>query len=452
MPRPRKPQWVTPGPGRPGRFRTVIDGKIHYFPTTIGRDDKPLIGGIPKAAWDHLHQLERRLEGDPLAASEPDVYWLCECFIQWCHDESQAGRLTRGQYLGHVAQLKLFTAHPEIAELKAALLDVDRMDEFFDALRRASNPKTGKHYSAHYVANVGKSIRAMLNWAARPVRGRSPARLLADNPLRGYRFPRGPGAVRGYVDPKYVRRFYRWAWARARRQPGLYRRFDRLFVLMLHFQRLTGCRPGEACGLEWGEIDWDGKLIELPPERFKTGLKRGQETSRRRKIHLTPPVERILRAIQRLPGHHDRYVFTHRRGNHAVDRGQGHAEAGEPWPSGSAASAKVRVWRREAIAERQAAEAAAKTAADEGRGEDAARLKALAESLKGIENEGRQKLVAYANRHAYVSDAVNFGLSHEQAANLVGNTAEVIRQVYAHAIDEADAERARRLVERGRKK
>lgn len=413
MPRPNKPHWFD----QRGCFRTRIDGKFHYFPKSIGRYDKPLVADVPKAAWDYLSALLSEQTNREAAATDPTVTALVELFLQWAEAERDADRLSTGQLSSHGTHLGLFQSHvfegKSVGDVKAKNLSPELADDFFEAMQAAE-------YSDHYVANVGKSVRAMLNWAARPVKGRTPSRLIHDSPLRGYQFPRPPGAVRGYVEGEVVRRFLRWSWGTARRRKtdALSRRFDRLFVLMLWFQRLTGCRPGEACDLRWNDIDWTAGRVVIPKERQKTGKK----TRKARIIHLTPPVTRLLRVIERLPSHHAVWVFTHRRGNNAVDRGQGDALAGEPWPSGSAASAKVRTLREAAI--------------------DA--------KIKGIEGVGPRKLVAYINRHAYVSDAVSMGLTHEQAANLVGNTAAVVAKVYAHAIEDQDAERARKLVERGR--
>lgn len=423
MPRPRKPQWMKAQPGRPGRFRTKIDGKAHYFPPTIGQHDKPQYLGIPVAAWDYLRQLEHREYGRASAGTDPTVYWLCQLYLEWADQQAQGGAITVEQYKGQASRLRLFLAHPGVPDARARHLTVDTLDEFFATLR----PK----YSDHYVAGVGRTIRAVFRWGAKAIPKRTPTRLLAENPLAGYDFPRPPGAVRGYLEGQIVRAWLRWCWARARAQPGLYRRFDRLFVLMLWFQRLTGCRPGEACRLLWSDIDWQAGKIVIPAERHKTGKK----TKRDRIIHLTPPVVRLLRTIERLPDHHPEHVFTHRRGNNAVERGHLTAEGGEPWPNGSAASAKVREWREEAI-------------------EAAKRMKAAGEptgGLEGIEATGPRKLVAYLHRHGYVSEAVSKGLSHEQTANLVGNTAAVVASTYAHAIEQADAERARKLMERGKR-
>lgn len=408
MPRPRKPHWHP----HSSRWRTTIDGKVRYFPVEIGRHDRPQIANVPKAAWDHLASLERETRDRTTAGSDPTVFWLLTLYLRGCAGEVAAGDMAADHVEGLEFRLRLFRDHPGIGDTKARLLTVDQAAEFFGSLKG--------RYSQHYVAGVGRSVRAAFRWGAKAIAGRTPPRLLAENPLAGYDFPRAPGAVRGYVEGAVVRRFFRWAWGKARRESpkALTRRFDRLFVLMLRFQRLTGCRPGEACGLLWEDVKWpDGKIV-IPPERQKTGRKTGKA----RTIYLTPPVRRLLRVIERLEGRHPDHVFTHMRGTNAAGRGHADPVAGEPWPSGRAASAKVRRLR----------------------------LDALAEGLAGLEGVGPKKLVAYSNRHGYVSDGVSSGLTHEQVAGLVGNTAAVIASTYAHAVEGAEAERARGLMDRGK--
>jgi integrase len=451
MPRPNRPSWHK----HSGRFRCRINGKAVYFPKSIAKDDKPQIGGVPRAAWDYLTEYLKREEGVATGHVEPTVYWLCQAYLKWSEEELAAGKVSPKQDLNRQAHLRLFVEHSGLADRKVRSLTPEAMDEFFARFRVVRLGKTGAIPSAYYVHNVGKTVRSMLRWAARPVSGRVPSRLVHPDPLDGYRYPGQPGAVRGYVEGAVVRRFLRWAWGAARwednarrvsrkvpppaSRPGglkppertlgsLKRRFDRVFLLMLRFQRLTGCRPGEACGLEWSEVAppppadrsarWEPRTITIRPEKVKTR----KQTTRARKIHVTPAVARLLRAIERLPGRHDLYVFTHMRGSGAEARGYHSPEAGEPWPDGSAASAKVATLRKRAIAA----------------------------GVEGVEAVGPRKLIAYANRHAYASEGSSLGFTDEQVAEQLGNTPEVLRRVYSHTIDQAAEARAHEIAERRR--
>lgn len=337
---------------------------------------------------------------------------LCSRYDAWSFARIGPGKdeITPGQYKGIVSRLKVFLYYTS-PKLRVEKFTVDHLEEFFARVR--------PEFSAHYVAGIGRTIRAAFRWGAKRVPGRDPIRLFADNPIAGYDFPRAPKSVRGYVESDVIRRFLRWAWARARRETALQRRFDRIFILMLRFQRLTGCRPGEACDLRWTDVKPDGRIV-IPAARQKTGKK----TEKDRVIYLTPPVSRILAVLERLQGHHPTHVFPHTRGKGASARGHLEPLQGEPWPSGSSASAKVRKLRDAAIEE----------------------------GVKGIEEVGPKKLVAYQNRHGYASDMIAMGKSHEQAARLLGNTAAVVSQTYSHNVTDRESELARDVATSRRRK
>ena len=434
MPRPCRPSWFAPRKC----WRGTVGGKRVYFGRDIPPTEKPQLDGVPRRAWAELEALLEAERGRSTAGSVLTVHWLAQLFAQAMESEVTAGRLGDGQLDNHLGALRTFLAFPGVRDRPAAALSVDLLDDFFEHFRETPLERTGAVPSAHHVHNVGKTVRAMYRWAARPVKGREPARLVTPNPLEGYKFPGQPGAVRGYVEGAVVRRFLRWAWADARRAPvgSVRRRHDRLFVMMLRFQRLTGCRPGEATGLEWAEISpppppipadgdiasrprWEPKLIEVRPEKVKTR----RQTTRARRIHVTPPVARLLRAIERLPGRHPSHVFSHTRGRGAEGRGEVDPVAGEPWADGSAASHRL------------------------------ARLRAaaVAVGLPGIETVGPRKLVAYASRHAFASEASSLGFSDEQVSEQMGNTPEVMRRVYAHSINGEAAARAKEIASRRRR-
>lgn len=56
---------------------------------------------------------------------------------------------------------------------------------------------------------------------------------------------------------------------------------------------LTGARRGEVLFLDWSEVDLEGSVIVLPPERHKTG----QRTGRPKSIYLPPEACALLRSL-----------------------------------------------------------------------------------------------------------------------------------------------------------
>ena len=73
---------------------------------------------------------------------------------------------------------------------------------------------------------------------------------------------------------------------------------------VLRFILETGCRPSEACRLQWSQVDEKRRVCVL------TAHKAGG-TGRPRTIYLTPAADEILRSQKR---HHD-HVFVNRFGN-----------------------------------------------------------------------------------------------------------------------------------------
>src|SRR5262252_1291116 len=267
MARERKPTWVVPGPGRPGRWRTKIDGKVFYAPANIGRDDKPSKLGIPLAAWDWLRELEDVHRTPELGAIS--LRYLCNAYL----DSAEAFGATKKYLQSRACLLGRFLDFRNFGERDAATLTAGDLDAFFQSL---------DDLAVNTRASIGTTIRTVFNWGARAIGNREPEKLLASNPIDGYRFPNPNLASRGYVEADVFRRLFRFAWGQARHAGPSIARFDRLFILMLQFQRLTGCRPGEARGLRWSDIQWSRGRIIIPPDRHKTGKK----THKERVIHI----------------------------------------------------------------------------------------------------------------------------------------------------------------------
>jgi integrase len=383
--------------------------KTVYFGRDIPTNERPQIDGIPARAWEWMNDYIRRKAAAELDPEDPTVLAIGQFYLQWAEGEVTAGRMSPANYRGHATHLAKFWGFSFTGDRKARELTTEDLRLFCRVLSETPTERQRVH-SPQYIANVCKSIQAAFNWAARNIPDRTPPRLLAENPLKGYRPAPIPVQER-YLATGVARRFLRWAWRRGKLQGGTFGRFDRLTVLMLQFLRLTGARPGEACVLQWPDIRWDEEVAIIPPERHKTGKRTGKP----RVIHVTPPVARILRAIERLEGHHPVYVFTHKLGRGSAGRG-GVSSEGEPWNSVTLAS-KVRTWRHEAIA-----------------------------AGLPIEARGEKRFVAYILRHSYATDAIQSGLTHAETAELIGNTAQVTEQRYVHPQRKHSASKARQAI------
>jgi integrase len=284
------------------------------------------------------------------------------------------------------------------------------------------------------VDGILRSADAAFNWAAKPVAGRTPKRILLANPFAGYARERVPRKGRKLPTRAEFAAFLRAArvqveaWTpvsgrcsgcvRAGRLGAACRRshnrralFDRAVLLLCRVQFHVGTRPDELCGATWGEVSMPEGGMSLPGWtarhwRDDRGLWWGRlvvfgKTSRAkgelRRIAVPP---RFPRAIERLgrAGLHGRWIFPR--------LGRGGALGGR-WDS-TALATKVRPWREAA----------------------------------GLGSH----FVLYALRHGMYTRAVHdAGLTADQAGAVGGTGAETVRSTYLHADDRAIFEHARRM-------
>lgn len=415
------------GPVKDGRAARV------YAPRSVATE---------REAWAWLESGLAALRARQVRAADVSVFWLCQLYLQDAESrvraggdspESDDGLITAHNYRCKVSMLTLvWETEPApgegpLRDRPAAAITSAELDGCVAAWRRAG-------YQPGYVRSLVRALRTVYRWGARDVAGRDPTRLLASDPLAGYVAPKVPRPPDRFVEGAVVRRFLRWAWARslADGPKELTRRFDRLFLLGFRFAMLTGARPGEAFKLRWSHVDRKAGVATFAGKAtWKTG--------RKRVVELTPPVLRILRAIEGLEGRHPEFVFTHMRSAGAGARGHGDPRAGEPWSDGSAPGRKLRRMRLEAIALAAAYQEWLKAPsgpepADRG--------------VPGLERVGPKRLVMYTHRHNYASRALMQGLTTSEAAELLGNTAAVVDSTYGHIQREHTSRRARELAQR----
>lgn len=410
MPRPPKATWIPPRKGRGGGF--WITRAFGEFSEVTGRrkgiqnhDIGPPTG---RDAVANKAAARRWVEG--LTAAEavavrrgdnPTLLDLADAFCTWSAREVEERTVK-----SHAERLRTFCrfrvglaryAEKDVRALKPT--DLVRFVKAMEAEGRAPG----------YINTIVESVNAMLNWAARPVDGREPEVILAANPFAGVKRAKGVARAARYCGLEARSAFLEYARKRAcsQKKGTMARRFDRLTVQLLRLCESSGCRPGEACRLEWGHINWgEGKAV----------LK-GKMTGRTRKprvIPLTDPMARVLRAIERLPGRHERFVFTHQ----ARD-GKGTRQiAGLPW-TGNAIQHKIRQWRAGAI-----------------------------ESGLPVAAEGAKAFTLYAYRRDMGADVLRMTGSYSASAEVLGHTTTMNERAYSSFEEEYPVKLAREVAER----
>jgi integrase len=95
-----------------------------------------------------------------------------------------------------------------------------------------------------------------------------------------------------------------------------YRGFP-ITIALLKFVMLTACRTGEARDLIWDWVDWEKKLITIPPSGYKTGRKHINQGKTDATPHLIPlsnqVIELLNEAKEITKNKGDQYVFPRYR-------------------------------------------------------------------------------------------------------------------------------------------
>jgi integrase len=384
------------GRRRPVYFRKDAEGRELLETKAAERAARKLL-------QDHLDRRDEDEAATARGLADPSVeqlrlLWLSHVKRTGTIESYRVARSAIGQFARFTHQGGAYR------DRRAAGLTATDLQRYLDA-RRDEGRKP------HYLAKLAGVVQAMLNWAANPHPHRHPERLLpGGNPLRGMAAPKVPDSPERFAETRAVASFLR-AWlgiARRRGRGGRQARSERLAALLLRVLVQTGCRPGEACKAQWGDVDWEagrtaaghafGK-ITLPPERWKMGRKTGKS----RTVYLTPALTRALRRESLRLDRHPTHLFHHIRRRRA--EGEEEASESEPWTS-AALAARVRKVRKLAIA----------AGAD-------------------LEDAGPNRIVNYLWRHTAASRALMRGMDPVTVAALLGTSPEMLRKHYGHILD-----------------
>ncbi len=326
-------------------------------------------------------------------ASDPLVSDLVLAFLAHGERLVEAGDRELSTVESHAAHLDVFAA----SKLGGRLFGDIPVSKLKPAdLSRFSRDCQSRAFARGYIPAIVVSVHSLLSWAARPIPHRGagwPERVISENPFKGIERPRVPAPPRRYLGTRARRAFYEYATLRALSSPAGSPawRYDRLFVALIQFCEETGCRPGEACRLEWRHIQWD-------EERAVLRGKSTSKTGRPRVLPLVPSVLRMLRAIDRFPGRHANFVFTHTPRDGAGRRAKSDF-AGVPWKV-AALDQKLRIWR---------------------------------EAATGVVTTGEtgEPLALYGLRRDMGSDILRLTGRYAESAEVLGHSPEMSRRHYA---------------------
>lgn len=374
--------------------------------------------------------LARHLESVAEASKPRPVEYnfgaLAIAYLNWLGsvvERDGAAAITRE---GHRKVLKIIRSRPVgdrvFGEIPAESMTATDLATVVDGLAVAER-KDGRPpgYAPNYINRMVASVQAVMNWAADPLAGREPERIISANPLRGFSHPATKAAhpPDRYATADEIKAFLDWGYARAGAIDGVPKnrgkhdaRFERLTIALIEVSSLTGTRPGELRVAEWGDFEprathveevgeWWGR-ITLDRKRWKSGRKTGKD----REVFLPPKAVEVIQEIQSHPEHHPRFIWTHRRGTRAEERGELNAAHGEPW-SVNSLSRKIKDLRRYAIAD----------------------------GLK-LQDTGDDRFVLYRLRHTAAANLLMAGVKVATVAKLLGTSIAMIEKVYASFLKE----------------
>jgi integrase len=256
-------------------------------------DGTPVAADDADGARKAVERIQRA--GQDRARHGPTVAELCAAFVAW-HDLNSAPRTAAVHDMALRRFARFGGPGGRYADQPAAAIT----PEHLWALDAAG---------VRWLRHIYMSVRACWRWGARPVKGRTPTRLLERNPIEGIQVPPpGPRVPKRLPWPE-VRRLLRRAWGWSRRversrNPIYLMASRRVHVLALCLLARTGCRPGEAAALEWSELDLVGGWLRIPPEKTKT-----RRTGRARRFPIGPRMARQLAWLKAREWSHPRYVF-----------------------------------------------------------------------------------------------------------------------------------------------
>lgn len=255
--------------------------------------------GRKVAGNDHVGKLialRRLVEHE---SSGPTVWKLILDYLKW-HQDKGSKTTTIADHEFHLGKFGLFEyqgiRYYDRPASSITLRDIARVRESMEA----RGCKSG------YVRHLYSSVLACWRWAARPIEGREPERLLASNPLEGAERPR-KGRSRYVVVPwPTIEALLQFAEKRAQQTKRSVRAAALRNAMMFRLIAESGCRPIEACTLEWSWVNEEERVIVIPAERHKTGWRDGED----RIFGLTEVMASHLRTIRERCFAYPQWVFA----------------------------------------------------------------------------------------------------------------------------------------------
>jgi integrase len=315
----------------PRKIAAWLDKRSHRYYVRLGEVDpktgkrrplmlrdergKPIIEGDSDGKTKALARLIDERDAAERRRTGPSVDDLVVAYLNWHKAAGSADRTIEG----HTYHLLRFT---EFASDSVRYGDRAASDISVRDLKRMREEMESRGNNAGYIAHLYSSVKACWAWAARPVEDRDPIEpMIAHNPFHRLPVPKEERGDEKFVPVRMQINLIRFA---EERHPTVHvngRTKDGLMILALKLVVLSGCRPAEAIGLRWDEIDWENALAKIPALRHSTAKgkrktddrrthKTGKRTGKIRRIDIRPDVMKELKALNESSVRHPTWVFV----------------------------------------------------------------------------------------------------------------------------------------------
>ncbi len=167
---------------------------------------------------------------------------------------------------------------PELGRLRLDQIDRERMEDFIAVL-------TEKDLAKDYIRLILGSLQTLMSNAIE--KG-----IIANNPVRGLsKFYRQAPVRHAEIEPLTEGESLLFLQTALEWEPGHYP----LFLTSLH----TGMRSGEVIALQWPDVDWNGKLIEVRRQVIRTGVSTLKTKNGKRRVDCSDDLLETLAALKK---------------------------------------------------------------------------------------------------------------------------------------------------------
>jgi len=261
------------------KVREKVKGSDEWwvFINHVGRRTSRKVGS-EKAALKVAKKIEAKLIlGEAFLPEKKTPVPTLEEYFQRFKSRYMKAAIKESSYVVYESAFRVQTL-PELGRLRLDQIDRERMEEFIAVLME-------KDLAKDYIRLILGSLQVLMNDAIE--KG-----IIKNNPVKGLgKFYRQAPVRHADIEPLseeesllFLKNTLEW-------EPEHYP----MFLTSLH----TGLRSGEVIALQWPDIDWNGKFIEVRRQVVRTKVTTLKTKNGRRRVDLSDDLLKTLAALKK---------------------------------------------------------------------------------------------------------------------------------------------------------